>query len=112
MKYVNDTIDANITHDEDKTPLIVAVENGHIGVRMLIGSGKADLHRRDYMGRSALVYCYWLRYHSSVHAELTKLFLDTNGVDLKLTDSKWATGNSHLLWLGGHTQASHSIRRC
>lgn len=104
MKYVNDTIDANITHDEDKTPLIVAAENGHISVRMLIDSGKADLHRRDYMGRSALMYCYWLRYHSSVHAELTKLFLDTNGVDLKLT-----VNGPQVIAMAGRTYSSFSF---
>lgn len=87
--YVNNAIDANITYNKGKTPLIVAAENGHIGVvRMLLDSGKADLDRKDLRDRTALDYCALLIDRSPVHAELTKLFLDTNGIDLKVTSMK------------------------
>lgn len=42
--YVSDTIDANIGEINGKTPFIVAVENGHIGVvRTLLHFEKAGL---------------------------------------------------------------------
>lgn len=81
--YANDTVDANIADNGGKAPLIVAAEEGHIGiVRMLMDSGKADFNARDDYCRTALTYCF--KRWSPVHAELAKLFLDTNGINLNI----------------------------
>jgi len=42
---------------------------------------------RSLRGRAALDYCALLINHSPVHAELTQLFLDTNGIDLKMAST-------------------------